>query len=312
METKVINKLNSTTLSSSLRQLADALDQLADVIEKQKTVDNETHVKQLSVIVKRFSDKTAVLSQPTELDITAKYKKGFLKQYLQQRNIQSAKYLENLKADAYLNDAAHYMMQHYEHLKEFYKQLKKRQYLRQNFTFKTNAQALQFINNWCKLLHSNKIIDHYRMASANTVFVDVSEVHQAALFILGYWLEVLLRSKVAAFLKKNIAAIAQFDILSQMEIAKPDGTVSELDLMLMLNGNVFWFECKSGQIGGDYMHLFAHHRQLLQLDSQHSFLMIPEPNVKVVSNLQKQSGMTVLFATEADEQIHRFLSSALL
>ncbi|MBK9961549.1 MAG: hypothetical protein IPP06_09565 [Saprospiraceae bacterium] len=91
-------------------------------------------------------------------------------------------------------------------------------------------------------------MDKFSEDRSNNLEIEIAEIHDATMFIYGHWLEILLRSKLASLLHKNLDRLESFDLLSQVVILKPDGTNSELDLLLMINERVYWFECKSGVI----------------------------------------------------------------
>jgi hypothetical protein len=150
-------------------------------------------------------------------------------------------------------------------------------------------------------LHQIKLIDGFQQ-SENEIFVEIAEIHKATHFIQGYWLEILLRSTVARLMTEYLPAVQTFDLLSQVGIQLPDGQRTEIDLLLMVNREVFWFECKSGTLG-DYYGRFERQGGMMNLDERHSFLVYPEANPNMATHLRVRSRMSFLTATGLKDQL---------
>lgn len=294
-------------LSQALSTLAEAIDQLALLVANQKTEDNAEQVKQFSVIVQKFKQVSlaADLDTAQKHDWGAKYTKGYLKKWLRDINLVPAQAQESLKADTYVNNAAEYLANNFSQLAEFYQKLKYGQSLKRNFTYTTNANAMSYIVQWCKMLHKQKFIDEV-VEKQTEVFVDIAEMAEATSFINGFWLELVLRSQISKLIKANFESISSFDILSQLHLLKPDNKMTELDLLIMINDRVFWFECKTGDIGS-YYKTFADHRALLGLDYTQAAVLIPAANVHMTSNFRKKSGMQTLDAADLYTQLQEII-----
>lgn len=292
-------------LTQSLLELSEAIKKLADVLSIQSKADNEIHIRQFALIVNRFSQTAGQLQQPANLtneSVKKKHEKGYIVKWLKQKNIISVDSVDNLKADEYLHQAVDYLAEHYNHLKDFYKQLKYQQNIRKNFTHKTTQQSINYIQKWCNMLQQHQLIDRFELPNDSEIFVDIAEVHTATNFIYGYWLEVLLRREIAQWMHKNLDKIHSFDIVSQAHILKPDRTKSEIDLLLMLNQRIYWFECKSGIIK-EYYAKFNEHRNLFHLNEKQSFLVIPHKDSNIALEARKRADMTTLFGTELELQL---------
>lgn len=290
----------SSNLTRALRELADSIDQLADLVETQRGLDQEEPVKMLGVIRQRFGQLTGPAAWSSEV-LAERHIRGFLRRWLHTRQVVPARGDESLKGSGYLEDTARYLAQNFEHLDEFYKRLKTGQSRKRNFTYRGSRVALPYIKQWCKMLKSERLIDNV-IEKSDEVFIDVAEVAQAVSFINGYWLEILLRAKVAKVLKENAAKVECYDVLSQVHVVKPDGTVTEIDLLLMINEQTYWFECKSGEIG-TYYDLFKTHRRLLGLSERQSVAVVPEDNVDLIANFRQRSGMKCFGAGRLEEQL---------
>lgn len=304
-------------LAASLHELSDAIEQLALIVSQQNAADNDVHVKQLALIVKKFKDSTQLSgetlgetssSKPSSKAayIRATHKKGYLKNWLESQNLLVADSIDTLRADEYLFAAVDYLADHYQHLSDFYKKLKHSQSIRKNFTHRTAKKSISYIVKWCEILKKHQLIDKFSQHGDAEIFVDIAEIHEATSFIYGYWLEVLLRKEIALILNKNLHHIQSFDVMSQVSILKPDQQNTELDLMLMVNNQVYWFECKSGVIS-KYFEKFNEHRKLLQLTEKNAFLIIPQKDANIALHTRKRAGMTALYGTELESILPKIL-----
>lgn len=293
-------------LPATLRLLSEALDLLADCIEKQKFVDIEAESKELAVLVQRLRKKSGVgVEAIVGTPLISKRNNGCLLAWLQKRGITVTSYQSDLRADAYLHRAAEYLVDNFNMLYDFYKAFKYGQGQQKNFTFKTNAQSAKYIHQWCKMLHDSKFIDRYEKLANGDLYIDVSSLHEAIIFINGYWLEIILRGTIASYLQKNKDIVESYDMLSGVKIVKQDGMPSELDMLLYVNGKVFWFECKSGQIG-EYYEIFNMHRSLLGLNREQCGIIITQPNANLEQNIANRSGMSTFDALHMNK-LERFI-----
>lgn len=299
-------------ISQSLIQLSDAIEQLAMILAEQKHLDNDVRVKELSVLVNKFSKQTQQIQSPKPKNwkqkIKAAHQQGYLKQWLLQKGITAGTYKDNLHVNSKLYTLADYLADHYTKLRPFYEQLKKHQVLKRDFEISTSKKSIKYIRQWCNMLHRNKIIDAFQfLDNSKMIDVDIAEIHNATSFINGNWLEIFLRREIAIVLRKNLDKIKSFDILAQVEITKPSTQSSELDVLIMLNGKIYWFECKSGNIGSTYYNRFREHRVLMQLPTQQSLLVVPMMQQHQARLARKNSGMTMLHGTNLNKQLQKLL-----
>jgi hypothetical protein len=301
--------MNEQTISKSLHELSKAIEQLAEIITHEKESDN-TQAKDLSLLVDSFANSTKQLQlkakKQNSNNLINKHKKGYLEDWLQEKYIYTGRSIDQLRVDEKLFKVADFLADHYRQLREFYSELKRHQNFKEDFISYTDKSSFNYIKNWLKLLEENSIIESYHVLKRNKIDVDIAEIHKATLFISGNWLEILLRKEVALALYKHADKIYSFDILAQVQLIKPDKTNSELDLLLMINNKVFWFECKTGAIGSYYKR-FEQHRKLMGLDDEHSFLVVPEPHKHHNKIALQRSGMSTIYATDIEKQLSQIL-----
>lgn len=297
-------------ISKSLIELSDAIEQLAMIIAEQNNTEKQEHVSQFNLVVDKFKKTTEQIkpkNKDNKEEILKKYKEGYLKKWLIDKRIYVGKNSNTLQVDKKLYTIADYLSDHYHHLKDFYTQLKKSQNVKKDFKTKTTKQSINYIRKWCNMLHRNKIIDSFQFLNNQLIDIDIAEIHKATYFINGYWLEIFLRNELAKTLRNNLDKIESFDILAQVEIMKPNHKSSEVDLLLMLNQKVYWFECKSGNIGANYYRLFADHQNRFELPFGQSFLLVPDMQMHQARIIKERCGMQTLYATQIEQQLNQYL-----
>ncbi|MBK9270714.1 MAG: hypothetical protein IPM48_03885 [Saprospiraceae bacterium] len=296
----------------AFRELANALIDFITLISSQNLEERDQYIKELALVMKRMaktpppSDELVGFREMARM----KFKKGAITQWMNSKKFTIAGGSDSLKVDAYLHQVSDYLALHYSELKPFYETLKLAQNRRKDFRFKMQKSSLRYIGEWCKKLSQLELIDRYHF-NRDEVVVEIAEIHKATQFIMGYWLEVLLRSKVAELLRKHLQHIQNFDFLSQTGVMRPDGKNTEIDLLLMVNQKFFWFECKSGNIAS-YYQKFASQREFLGLDPAQSFLVCQEADPNKSLHVMKVSGMNSLYATELVEQLEKYIFEPLL
>ncbi len=298
--------MNNKLISQSLIELSDAIEQLALMIAEQNGISSEQSDKQFEIITKKFNKTARKINKKTDF-YKPFHHKGFLQDWLFKKNIYIGKSINDLYVDEKLYAVSDFLADHYFQLKPFYEQLKRSQCVKRDFKLKSTNKNIKYIRKWCNMLHRNKIIDSFNVLNNGLVDIDIAEIHNATLFINGLWLEIFLRKEIGKLLRNNLQKIESYDILAQVEIVKPNKKNSEIDLLLMLNGEIFWFECKSGEITRTYYKRFAEHKKLFGLSN--AYLVTPQMNFNQAEKVKEQSGLEMLYATSLDkqlEQIFRF------
>lgn len=227
---------DNSSISKSLVELSDAIEQLAMIIAQQKDLDKELYVKPLSLLVNKVRESTDVLQDQIVLsNQDGKFQKGYIEDWLQSKNIYVGKGKSTLKVSEKLYRVADYLCDHYNHLESFYAQLKRHQVLKKDFVALSKKESIKYIRNWCNMLHRNKIIDSFTKLDQYKTDIDINEIHEATLFINGNWLEVYLRKELSLWMKTHMDKIFSYDVLTQVEIVKPSLRNTEVDLFVMIN-----------------------------------------------------------------------------
>ncbi len=298
-------------ISQSLLELSDAIEQLALILAQQKYTENKEAEDQFHLLVNKLKATTNELKHnqvpSSNNSIANKFQKGYLENWLLDKEISLGNRIDNLHVNDKLYNVADFLADHYTLLKDFYEQLKRAQNLKKDFKTQTSNQSIKYIRKWSNLLHRNKMIDSFYFLDESTIDVDIASIHDATYFINGFWLEIFLRRELALILRQNLNKIENFDILAQAEIVKPNQKSTEIDLLLMINEKVFWFESKSGNIGKTYFNRFTEHKKLFNLPSEQSLLLVPQMQLNQAEAVFNKTGMNMLYATNLQNQLQKTL-----
>ncbi len=309
--------MNQIPLSQILLDLSDALEELALILAKQKVHDPELYARFRQINRKIYSSEQRLRAAKTSSArkiLRKAYNKNFLRQWLIERNIKIGKAIDSFKVDNRLYQVADFLADHYNQLEDFYKKLKISQVRKKDeFTFTSTRAYITYIRRWAEMLLKAKLIDGFETVNDNTIEVDIALIKEATAFINGLWLEVFLRKEIARFMLQNAGKIITFDVLSDIQITLPNQQAGEMDVLVMINGKVFWFECKSGQIGRNYYEKYDYiNRHVLHLDNGYSFLLLPQMQMHQPQTIEQRTGMKAVFATDLDKQLPLVFNPAFL
>ena len=312
------NTPSPQSIAQILKELSDALEELAYIIAEQKNTDRTQAVSKIKVLtgkIKSFRPKPSTTGpDETPGQILKKaYNKNYLRNWLIEKNVHIGKALENISVEDKLYRTAAFLAEHYNTLENFYKELKRKQVRKiEEFKFVGTRSSINYIRRWAEMLVQNKLLDAFEPLNELGIEVDTALIKEATAFINGMWLEIYLRRQIVDFLMRNYQQVNAFDVLSDLHVTLPNGKSGELDLLLMLNNQIFWFECKSGQIGNEYYEKYAYiNRRVLQLPEEHAFLVIPQMRMHQPREIKERTGMIPIFATDLDDYLDYALKKAL-
>lgn len=157
--------------------------------------------------------------------------------------------------------------------------------IRENPTFFLDLLGLSLneigsIKSLCDLLQANGLLKGWKMHGARVVG-QVADTKEAIDFLTGGWLESSVRFFIQQFLNLEHHAV---EIAQNVVVHRPNGHCFELDLLLAIDGDIYWWEAKSGQLQNDQLDRFGEVREELALESRRCTLVLPcaqnEPSSK--------------------------------
>jgi len=138
-----------------------------------------------------------------------------------------------------------------------------------------------------------------------TMIKDVKE-GTIAQFLTGGWLEIYVAWLLGRQLKARFSP-ARFQLLYNLKGALPDGREFESDLMALVDGKMFWVECKTGD-WQDYSARFKGLVPIFGADrTSAALLLIRPPDAGTRARATDMLDMRVISIDEVDDFIADFL-----
>ena len=111
-------------------------------------------------------------------------------------------------------------------------------------------------------------------------------------FLTGQWLERFVKSTLLKAAQSGEEAL-HFAYLMNPQIILPNGDDFELDILFFLEGEIYWFEAKTGQYQ-NYVEKYARMSRLLNLDPDHAYMVLTDIDTNTTAALTKLFNMQVL------------------
>ena len=156
----------------------------------------------------------------------------------------------------------------------------------------TAAQVI-LLRTLCSLFRSNGLLEYYRLDTATKrIFGAVADNKRAFNFIAGDWLESAIRVSVSQFLNLDGTPV---ELLENVEILRPDGRNFELDVVMAIDGVLYWWEAKCGGYLQSDLDRYRAVAQELGLPPHRAILVLAEPQLDdTLDSVAGHTRMTVL------------------
>lgn len=149
------------------------------------------------------------------------------------------------------------------------------------------------IKDLCALLWKNGLLaDYHYDTRTHKVSGAVATDNRAMSFLTGGWLERCLRVQVASFLNLEPQRI---EVLHNLKVIRPDRRGFEMDMLLAVDGALYWWEAKSGGYDEGHLQRYRGVAAELGLTPQQCFLVVAQTeNGDDPALLGKRIGFTVV------------------
>jgi len=156
----------------------------------------------------------------------------------------------------------------------------------------SGAQVI-LLRNLCSLFRSNGLLEYYRVDTVSERIVGaVANDKRAFQFISGDWLENAIRVNVSHFLNLDGMPV---ELVENVEIRRPDGRNFELDVVMAIDGALYWWEAKCGQYLQSDLNRYRAVAKELGLPRNRALLVLAEPQLDDThETVAAHTGMTVL------------------
>jgi len=224
-------------------------------------------------------------------------------QFLQQRGVNVRTVPNAQEYDGVFNEMATLMGNKYYHIIPLLEQIKKN--MQKGTSFWLNIaqapqQAIADMTLVCTRLHELTLLRDYlyKKAPQYNISARPSSEPRAQNFFSGQWLERYIAQMMRQF--ATDAWVTDFEILTNPQIIMPNGDDFELDVLVHLNGRIYWIETKTGHYQ-DHIGKYSKFAELLNLPAGQSVMVLPDTNTEITHRLSMMFKMKVMNLSDANE-----------
>ena len=286
-----------------LKSIALSLERIADSLEKNahNEVDDKVDVAVESSDGTNEDEYMDYGCSVKEIDV------NILIDKLQEKNITVKTYVDSSHENTSLDNVAYFMGNRYNDIRKVYETIKRHLNKPNGFHLDLKNATQSEISASCQLcttLYDIAFLSEYKYDKSPRYFIHATpnKIPIAINFLTGHWLEIFIRKTIQDSLKSLPAAI-EYTYLINPQIILPNGNDFELDVVFLINGEIYWVEGKTGNYQ-QYINKYSHVANMLNLDKNHSFLVLTDvinPNTTYI--LSKTFDMTIIPVEEFKEEI---------
>ena len=286
-----------------LKSIALSLERIADSLEKNEhnEVDDKVDVAVESSDDTNENENMDYGCSVKEIDV------NILIDKLQEKNITVKTYVDSSHENTSLDNVAYFMGNRYNDIRKVYETIKRHLNKPNGFHLDLKNATQSEISASCQLcttLYDIAFLSEYKYDKSPRYFIHATpnKIPIAINFLTGHWLEIFIRKTIQDSLKSLPAAI-EYTYLINPQIILPNGNDFELDVVFLINGEIYWVEGKTGNYQ-HYINKYSQVANMLNLDKNHSFLVLTDvinPNTTYI--LSKTFDMTIIPVEEFEEEI---------
>ncbi|ATZ59480.1 hypothetical protein BK798_03170 [Methanobrevibacter smithii] len=286
-----------------LKSIALSLERIADSLEKNahNEVDDKVDVAVESSDDTNENENMDYGCSVKEIDV------NILIDKLQEKNITVKTYVDSSHENTSLDNVAYFMGNRYNDIRKVYETIKRHLNKPNGFHLDLKNATQSEISASCQLcttLYDIAFLSEYKYDKSPRYFIHATpnKIPIAINFLTGHWLEIFIRKTIQDSLKSLPAAI-EYTYLINPQIILPNGNDFELDVVFLINGEIYWVEGKTENYQ-HYINKYSHVANMLNLDKNHSFLVLTDvinPNTTYI--LSKTFDMTIIPVEEFEEEI---------
>ena len=277
--------LSLEKIDESLKRIADSLDknpnsEINSDIESESNIDTNPNYSIKEIDVDILIDK------------------------LQDNNITVKTHVQENNS---LDHIACFMGDRYSEIKKVYETIKRHLNRPNGFHLNLKNATQSEITASCQLctnLYDIAFLSEYKYDKSPKYFIHATpnKIPIAINFLTGHWLEIFIRKTIQDSLN-SLHTDIEYTYLINPQIILPNGNDFELDVVFLVNDEIYWVEGKTGNYQ-QYINKYSDMANILKLDKNHSFMVLTDT---ITSNtayiLSKTFNMTIIPVEEFKEEI---------
>jgi len=287
----------------TLKRIAEALERIADSLEN--TGVSPQTVQAESTDDDESTENVFPVFKTEEIDV------NILIEKLAEKGITVKTFVERDEENTSLDYISKFMGTRYSEIKKVYETMKRYLNKPNGFHLDMKNSTQNEITASCQLcnnLYEIAFLSEYKYDKSPKFFIHATpnKIPIAINFLTGHWLEIFIRRIIQDSLN-SIPADIEYTYLINPQILLPNGDDFELDVVFLINGEIFWVEGKTGNYQ-HYINKYSEIAGLMNLDKDHSYMVLTDvlnPNTAYI--LSKTFNMTIIPVEEFREEINYIL-----
>ncbi|MGM9794889.1 MAG: hypothetical protein ACI3ZZ_01530 [Candidatus Aphodosoma sp.] len=304
MEEKLLEYLER--IAVSLEKISQGLDKNRNILDDNDDID----------IVKIGSDDISDVEDVEDTDISlCEDEYNNIISHLDDCGISIVNICNNEDVSDALKSLSLFMGNKYEYISDIYKKIKARLGDGRTITANLRNKSQEEISStcqFCTLLYNIAFLSEYKYRKSPNyiLYAKPNRDPKVINFLTGHWFELYVKT---LFENEIINLISNYNnnikwgCLSNPQIKLPNGDYFELDILCSVNGEIFWFEVKTGPYQ-DYISKYSNIADLLDIDDEHRFLVLMTTTIEDCNRLSRVFNMNVVSINNIKEVIEKTLS----
>lgn len=285
----------------TLKRIAVALERIADSIENpSQTINPNLSVTEEDI--EKSEDNEFVPLKRQEVDVSLLIEK------LAEKDIGIKTYVDSTNDNTSLDHIAKFMGDKYSDIKKVYETMKRHLNRSHGFHLDMKSSTQNEITASCQLctnLYDIAFLSEYKYDKSPKFFIHATpnKIPVAINFITGHWLEIFIRKTIQDCLN-SLPMDIEYTYLINPQIILPNGDDFELDVVFLINGEIYWVEGKTGNYQ-HYINKYSEVATLMDLDKNHSLMVLTDvihPNTVYI--LSKTFNMTIIPVEEFKDEFN--------
>jgi hypothetical protein len=256
-----------------LGRIASALESIAESLnrEDQDNISNNFNYANSQTYI----NKNTTPDEDESEDILNR--QIILANFLINRRITIKTIPEEENGDKILDRIAVFMGDRYKLIRPFLDQIKRKMNSGENVKMYLKERTQEEISSICQLaswLHEIAFLSEftYYKSPKYLLLAAPNRIPKALNFFSGKWLERYIKNQIISLIKQVNPSI-KFSYFANPQVSFANGDDFELDLLFEIEGEIFWFEIKSGDYQR-YLEKYSKISKILNLDKDHSFMVL--------------------------------------
>lgn len=161
----------------------------------------------------------------------------------------------------------------------------------------------------CTMLYKIAFLSEYKYLKSPrySLHATPNRIPMAINFLTGHWLEYFVKLTILSVINR-LPCKVEYSYVINPQIILPNGDDFELDVVFLINGNIYWIEAKTGAYQ-NYIDKYSKVAKKLNVMSERMFMVLTEiPSQDITRILEKNFGIQIIQVEEFERKMTEVLT----